>query len=191
MDSKKGLWTLIGVIIFLLCMIFIANKCSENKYKHDNSIVNSKGEREYITKTEHVYHTDTVFQVKHIRIPIPTIDTVEKIVYADTNNCRRIYVYQDSLVDSNMVFYYKDFIQGTLRDKQMSYKLKVPTRIVDSIETKILIDPKFSLSAGGEVGLNILTPVLDFRYNKTTIGVGYNFLNKTPQLRLTYRLFQK
>jgi hypothetical protein len=73
----------------------------------------------------------------------------------------------------------------------MSYRLKVPIKIIDSIETKILIDPKFSLNGGVEIGLNMISPTIDVRYNKTTFGLGYNMLTKTPQVRLTYRLFQK
>lgn len=191
MDNKKDLYILIATLVIFIGFVFMMNKCSEYKTRNDKSIITSNGDKEYITKTEHIYHTDTVFQVKHIKIPVPRIDTVEKIVYADTNNCRRIYIYQDSLVDSNIVFYYKDYIQGTLRDKKMSYKLKVPIRIIDTISITDKVFPKFNASIGFEVGLNLASPIINIGYEKGNVILGYNLLTKTPQVGFTYRIINK
>jgi hypothetical protein len=198
MNDKRDIWILVCTIVCLILICLLGNECSKSKRLSDKYLINNilpDGTKETITKTEHIYHTDTIFKVKHIEISKPVLltthDTFIKPVYVDTNNCRRIYVYKDSLVDSNIVFYYTDYIQGIIRDKKMSYKLKVPIRIVDSILIKDKIYPQFQLSVGMEAGLNMFSPLINISYKKGGLLVGYNLITKTPQIGFTYKLIQK
>ncbi len=48
---------------------------------------------------------------------------------SDTNMCRLIRLYVDSIVDKNINIYYQDSVQGMILGKSIVYRLKVPLEI--------------------------------------------------------------
>jgi hypothetical protein len=176
--------TLIAIVLFVMLL----NKCGDalNKYKIENQ------KDTIIThKTDTVWARDTVFSFKKIKVPVPQVDTLYKPIYVDTNDCRRIFVYKDSLVDTNLVIYYKDYIQGILRGKELSYKLKVPLRIYDSTTTIIKINPKFELYGTLMLSKGMIAPMGEIGLKRFKIGFGYNLNTKAPVGSISYKLYSK
>lgn len=156
-----------------------------------------------ITQIKHTRDTiwakDTIYSFKNIKIKVPVkvTDTIYQPLPVDSTICKTVYLYEDSLVDTNLVIYYKDHVQGIMRDKSLKYKLKVPLRIIDSVNIKetIIVKPKFNLSVGTIVSVNMISPGIKFRVHKNEFGINYNFVNENPleglMLTWKYILFEK
>lgn len=171
----------------LVLLILLMNKCEGNLPDNETT-----------TKIE--YKTDTiwpdttkiyVFKDRKVPVPVLVTDTFYKII--DSVDCKRVYVYRDSLVDSNLVLYYKAHVQGVLRTFEPSYRLKIPLKIIDSIKvTKtIKIQPKFTLDASLIVSKGMIAPMGEVSLKRFRLGLGYNLNNKSPVISASYRLFQK
>lgn len=166
---------LIGLIIGLL----LFKRCDNTITRENKPITVIKHSRDTI------WAKDTLYKFKSIKVPvkIKVTDTIYKVLPVDSSACNTVSLYKDSLIDSNIVIYYKDYIQGVLRSKDMSYKLKVPLRIIDSIKTKetITIKPKFNISLGSIVGVNMIAPGIKVRYKRNEFGINYNIISPIPQ----------
>ena len=94
---------LIGLMIGLL----LFKRC-------DNTIT---GENKPITVIKHsrdtIWAKDTLYKFKSIKVPvkIKVTDTIYKVLPVDSSACNTVSLYKDSLIDSNIVIYYKDYIQ--------------------------------------------------------------------------------
>ena len=150
-----------------------------------------------------VMKSDTIYpKPDTIEIPITRLRIVKSIPdTVHTEVCKLIRIYQDSLVDSNIAFYYTDVVKGMILDKHMSYKLKVPLRITDSVfvtTTKtetINKQPKVTLFAGISVGGNKNTfnsagPFVSLQLKNNLIGYNYNALQNTHNISFGVKLSQ-
>jgi hypothetical protein len=170
------------VAIFLIGMIIgmlLFNRCQSIPQDKSDPITIIKHTRDTI------WAKDTIFSFKNIKVPIKVkvTDTIYKVTPIDSTACNTVYLYHDSLVDTNIVIYYKDYVQGLLKSKDMSYKLKVPLKIIDSVKIKetIIVKPNFNLSVGSIVGPNILAPGVKVKFKKHEVGVNYNLISPTPR----------
>lgn len=175
----NGLIFLLGLIIG----IFLFKQCDNTPLPQNPVITQIKHTRDTI------WAKDTVYTFKTVKIPKKVVDTIYKPVYIDSNDCKIVSLYHDSLIDSNINIYYKDYVQGILRAKDVSYKLKVPIKIIDSVNIKetLLVKHDFNLSAGSILGYNVVAPGVKVRYKNNEFGVNYNVLDLKNGLMLHWK----
>lgn len=168
-------------------------------YKCGSDNINPKTDSKTIVDTFIVKTTDTIKPEPKVlwypSKPKIRIDTVIKPVYLDSNECNRIYIYEDTIRTKDYDLYRKSHVQGRLIFDTMGVKLKVPLMIVNSTTVTIkkdslIIHPyKYEIHAGGIVGFKVLAPVIEMSINKGTYGTGYDILNKSIIFTAKYRLF--
>lgn len=176
------------LILFLFTLIILQilfNTCSYNKEKNN--------------KNEDLIKSDTVFIIKHktdsIRdtIRIVSYKRYPKFVYLkdtlkpykiDSNNLFSYKLYSDTLRDSNVVIWSKNKVLGELTESNISYKLLVPTKIVDSVFiTKNINNTKYSknvIGLGVITSYNNISPIVKYSYKENNFLLGYNFIDKYP-----------
>ena len=147
------------------------------------------GKTEIITTVEVKHDTiwpDTVFKKVLVKIPVPKEYTV-----AINGEPQAVKVYSDSLVDSNLVITYKDSIQGTMLGKNMSYRLFVPLRLIDSVfvrttEVKQAASPaRVLVGLGSSVKEPALCPSVGYQLPKGTLAMyQYNMSLKTHNVTI-------
>ncbi len=191
MDKDKILslakWVVILVITLLLlkeCRSIVGEITGNSKPGKDSIITIT---RDSILPKDTVY----VFKPKWYPTPAETI-----LVPIDTSgNVTRFFRYKDTLNDKNVDIYTDITTQGILKSSQVSYKLKVPLMIIDSVKIKVsepkLYPPVFQIHAGIIVGRNLLAPEIGVSHKRSTFGIGYNLLDKMPTIRYSYTLYRK
>lgn len=142
-----------------------------------------------------VHTSDTVYP-EPIIIEYWKTATVTDSIYVyepDSTLCNYVREYQDTIDDTNITIYTTDIIKGKLLESKLSYKLKIPIKIIDSVKTTITntIEPKYQIYGGIQGGYKSFGPYIDFTKNKLQVGIGYDLYNKSPQIRVGYRLFNK
>lgn len=176
------------LILFLIlaCIVLMLSKgCHKatlkNVVKSDTTIIH---------KRDTIWAKDTIF----IHRANPRL--VDSIYVFDTINsilCDYIRNYKDTLEDSNMTAYTDYVVRGQLIGSGMSYKLKIPLIIYDS--TKVTINTvkelKMGLYGGLETGYKSVSPYIDFKLKKLDLGISYDIYNKSPKLRIGYRIFSR
>lgn len=128
--------------------------------------------------------------------PIVIHDTILKPASIDTLEMYKFFTYKDTIKDSNIDIYRDATTQGkTLRYNKISYKLKVPLKIIDS-KTLIITktdtsyrQPKYSINIGTAVGTQLLCPMAEFTIDKHTFGAGYNLQTNSPVIKYSFRLW--
>lgn len=166
-NQLKSLTAFLIVFItgFILGLILF-NKCNGI---NNNEII--------VTKVKHTRDTiwakDTLYSFKNIIIPKRIIDTIYKPVYIDSGMCNTVSLYTDSLIDSNIVINYKDYVQGILRNKEITYKLKVPLKIIDSIvvDKTQIIKPTKGLSTSLIATNRMIAPGIAIRHKNNEFGI--------------------
>lgn len=176
-------------IIFLCIILFIFFKqCRE--IINDMGKLGPKIQRDTIKTTIHT--RDTIWQdtLKIVKIKVK-VPTPKDTIFIIDSIPQPISIYQDSLRDSSLVLYFKDYVKGKLLQKDLSYRLLVPKIIVDSVTTTVISSPIYNLHAGAIVGKNTLAPVLDFSFKKHTFGIGYNIPQSGMLVSYKYKIFSK
>lgn len=176
------------VIVILLIVSFVivllkVEHCNPIK----NQIVGSDTVMEYSSDT--IWSKDTLYVYKKT----PTLTDSIFIYNTDTSMCNYIREYKDTIEDTNIVIFTDDLIQGRLIESGLSYKLKIPVKIIDSVKITInnKITNKYSLYGGVQLGYKSINPYIDFNKSKYQIGLGYDIYNKSPNIRLGYKLYSK
>lgn len=189
MGKIKDIALLVITLVALVLLVLMLPKC--DGFKLPNLKPNNDTIRIHTVDT--LWAKDTLFKFKTIKIPVPTIvtDTLYKPIYIDSNRCNTVFVYADSLVDSNLVIYYKDYIQGILRNKDLSYKLKVPLRIYDSVTTTIIKRPTVAVYGALTLGQGIIAPGAEVGLKRFKIGLGINLITNKPIFSIGYKLFER
>lgn len=184
------------IIAGLLLYILFLQQCGGggcNKPKDNTLDTITTIEIEYDT----IWPPPKIIEVPvEVRVPVFTerIDTV----VADSI-CQFVRTYSDSLPDSNLVIYYSDTVQGLLLGKDLSYRLKIPTTIKETITVtrevpKLVKSPVsglyLGLEAGGNLSLfNNISGALTLATKKGySYSYRYNILQKTHNLQFGYRL---
>lgn len=193
MFQKIKDYLLFGLTLGLLVWIFLTMRSCEK------SKIGLNTGHDTVTVIKH--SVDTIFpdpkiihDLKIVKIPVPRIDTVFKPVYMDSAMCNRIYVYQDSVIDSNLVWRYKAYTQGVLRDLKSNYTLKVPLKIIDSVKvtTTIVKRPRFALYGGLVASKGIVAPIGEVGLKRISVGLGLNLIGSpTPVFSFKYLILSK
>ncbi len=122
---KKYLYITIEVV--LICLFFTCNSkqfnCNSIESTIDTLIVN---------KSDTIWAKDTIIQFKNRYIP------VIKEAYLDTTHdtlsvCDSIRIYDQEVNDSNLTVFTTNTVKGKLLGQIVSYKLKIPIKIIDSV----------------------------------------------------------
>jgi hypothetical protein len=110
-----------------------------------------------------------------------------------------VYVYQDSLSDSNLTFYITDTTAGEILSRALSYKLKVPLQIKETTTiTKVLQVPVpqsgvfFGMEAGCSIPLKNyrLAPEIEYLSKKGyAYSYNYDLINKVHSAGIKKRIF--
>lgn len=181
-------WVVIGIIALLLLKECrgIIDEVKPDKPVIKDSIVHTRD-------TIWAHDTTIVFKPKKVFVPI--VDTMWLPSPIDTVDFYKVFVSRDTFPDSNLILYSEIRYQGLLREVKPSYKLKIPIKIIDSVkvtrEIPKLYPPKYQIHGGILIGRNIIAPEVSGSINRSTFGVGYNLLDKSPTLRYSYTIFRK
>lgn len=196
MDNVKFFLTLITVGIALFILLNLKTCGCKTKIQEV---------RDSLIQTNHIvdtiYAKDTIYIFKKIKIKV--LDSLANKT-KDSTNLNVLRVYNDSLNDSNITINYKDTVLGKLISKDLSYKLKVPIKILDTtIITKTYTNTitkteykpsRFSLSTGFSGITNKQTIGLEpfIKADIKTIGLqyGYDFINKNHRISISKQLFK-
>lgn len=187
--SRNNIFYIVSFIVgFVLCFLLL-NKC-DGDYGKD-----PKGSRTVVIERDTVW-PDPVF--KTIVRPGRDYYILDSVFvpFADTSLCRYIRAYNDTISDSSLVVIISDSIQGKLRNRGFSYKLKVPlkiyekTTIIDSIPYAVPFQAVYA--TGGINSLGGFLVGADYQ-SKQRWGAGYYFntSNKSHNVLFRYRIFKK
>lgn len=189
-DIKNILITVLFIIVAILLFQVGCNKPE----------IDLKPKTSVLVKSDTVWGKDTIYQLKVVYKPKNTliykIDTIKYPISADSLYFVR--EYSDSLVDTNQTVYYKAKTLGILDELDISYKLKVPIKITDSVFTNtttiVTKQPKLSIYAGIETGGNLnsfnISPYLDLNIKNNTIGYRYGILDETHNIKVGIKLYK-
>jgi hypothetical protein len=147
---------------------------------------------------------DTIFADKiKYKIITKINQPIDSIRVNDTTKnefCKYQRIYQDSTMDSNIVFYSIDTVQGLLKGKSLEYRLKVPKIIIKEYNITKTIETikqdKFTVFGGLEVGGNKskfnISPFLVLTNKQGNIySCNYNLVDKTCNVGFGIKIFKK
>lgn len=134
------------------------------------------------------YKSDTVFAEPgkidfDLKIPKPQIvyiDTNSRVITKDTFQ-KKVNEYTDSISDKNLTLYYSSLVDGELIKNNLSYSLKVPLTITNTI-TKTNVSNGFYIT--GTIGGN------KNQFSNVTLGAMY-VNRKRNSFHYNYNLIQK
>jgi len=134
--------------------------------------------------------TTTIFKTKENTVFEPII--IEKNI--DTNKYKiipKFRVYNDTIRDTNVVIYLHDTILGYLTSRNLNYKLLVPLKIYDSTIIIRNNNIKYQVNLGLNTNFNDITPTLGVIIKNNGFYLGYDLINKRPNLGYKYTIFNK
>ena len=175
-------------IIICLIIIFFFGKSCGNKSKEavKTNVIT------IVQYKDTIFPKDTTIVYK-LKLSKPIHDTILKLVYLDSSQCNRIYIYKDSIETKEYNIYSKAHIQGILRSLDLSVKLKVPLIIKDSVIIKkdslIFRPDKYQIQMGLLTSTKMIAPSIDLSINKCTYMIAYDPFNKQSIIGFKYRLF--
>jgi len=166
---------IIGLIIgFLLCY-----KCSPRKNDTVTSIIHSRDTIRLI----HPSVTITQWRAQKVRV----IKQIDSVYYGRLDSIR---VYTGEYSDSNLSINYTDSLAGILFDKRLTYILKVPQYIIDSIviTKEVLQTPeKFYMGLGAELGQKNVSITAGIGKKNKFLYYRYNVLENTHNIGFMIR----
>lgn len=191
-DKINNIKNYIILGLVLLCgILFMIKGCKPTPSKTEY-IDNVVAEHTYDT----VYQKDTVVEFKTIYYP--KVETITKIDYkVDSNLCKYERTYNDTVTNLQLDIYDKSKVIGMLQSHDISYHLKVPIIIKDSVVvTKTVVQPtKYGIYALGEVGgnLNTLNASVGgaLKIKNKLLILKYGLLDHTYQVGFGIKLWEK
>tara|TARA_R110000868_G_scaffold307030_1_gene568503 strand:- start:1049 stop:1639 length:591 start_codon:yes stop_codon:yes gene_type:complete len=183
--EKVKNWTI--VVLLVLSLIFFLRSCEKPVGKNRTI---------YMIDTVKIHTRDTVWAKDTTFVLIGSPIVVDSIPYFDSttgNLTDYIRTYKDTIEDTNLVVFTEHLIKGTLLGSGMSYKLKIPLVIYDSTTTtiKIIEELNMGLYGGLESGYKTFSPYLDLKVKRWDFGASYDIYNKTPKVRVGYRILAR
>jgi hypothetical protein len=175
------------IIAALLVVILVLSIKQCNTPKID---LNTSGDTLIKHTVTTIRDTTTIFKIKENTVFEPII--VYKNI--DTNKYKIIpkyRVYNDTVRDSNVVIYLHDTILGYLTSRNLNYKLLVPLKIYDSTTIIRNNNIKYQINLGLNTNFNDITPSLGLIIRNNGFYLGYDLINKRPNLGYKYTIFNK
>ena len=175
MNIKFILFSVIAAIIFGVIIYF--DKCSSIKEK-----LFPDQEQVVTIQRDTIYPEPTIVQLPPKKIPRPQpryYDRASNTIVADETKGAKINTYTDSIIDTNVNFYYTSFIDGKLLKNDFSYKLKVPLTITNTI-TKTTIKPNTGFYATTSLGYG--QHRLDTSFLPSNFNIGIMYINKNQNV---------
>lgn len=177
------------VLLLVITFVVILLKVEHCKPNNNTNITNSD------TVVEHKIDTfyapqDTVYLVK-FKPSVTDSFYVYDTLGADL--CNYVREYKDTINDTNLTIYYEGLVRGKLLESGISYKLKIPIRIVDNVTTTITntVEPKTQLYTGLTLSRNIIAPMIGIQKNSLYLHGGYNIIEKQPIIYIGYKFYSK
>lgn len=187
--------------VLILCLfgyIIFLQQCEGGRSKTNQDVPKI----DTIISMDTIMPTPVIVNLPRQDIPAPIVVYIDssksKIVTTDidTNQHQQVQLYQDSIEDENMKFYYTSLVDGELLTNNFNYKLKIPKQITKTVEiTKPFPVPANSFFLNTGVGANSsgiasLALGLQFVSKKGwSIGYDYDIFQNSHQVRLGIRLF--
>lgn len=179
-NNKLFTHSLTAVLGFVLCL-FLLEKCDSSP---DQDPV--KASRTETLDTTYIYK-DTG-SIKEIPVPVPYPVAGEKVrvpyELIDSSMCSYYNVYNDSIRNSEVTIFWNDTVQGVLRSRNISYRLKLPSQlqithtIIDSVPYSVKTPSNGIYVSGGlgitPEGVNTVLVGADY-ISKKKWGVGYQY----------------
>ena len=148
----------LSYVVILALFIALLFTCNTDKL---SDLIKSHVDTVITVKSDTFWAKDTIFKFKYKTVNKPII------VYKDPNIdtsvthiatiCDTIRVYNQTFEDTNLTVFTKDTAKGVLLGHSVSYKLKIPVKIIDSVFIKIHevkeIQPKGKVFVGASVQL--------------------------------------
>jgi len=177
------LYIILIIILIFFLRLFITPKIINNDIIKETVLYDT------------IISSDTVILFKPIYKP--KYDTIYKTDTINYSVCEYIRVYNDSLCDTNITIYSDISTIGELEYNKISYKLKVPVKIIEihnitNVETK---PPKVNINGFIEVGgnNNKFNTSAGIRIKVKNIQYGYRrgISDKTNNISLGLNLYSK
>lgn len=185
MNQKLKDILIVGLLVVTFVLVLL--KLEHCKPINSPNITNSD--------TTIVYSSDTIWakDTLYVYQKSPTLTDSFYIYEPDSTLCNYLREYQDTISDSNITIYTTDLVRGKLIESGLSYKLKVPIKIIDSVKTTITntIEPTYNVSAGFILSKNNIAPMLSVSKKDVYLQVGYDIMNKGPVIGIGYRFYSK
>lgn len=183
------------LIICLFGYVIFLQQCGQGKTE------DIQKPRTTIIRMDTILPPPIIVQLPRQDVPEPRIiyiDSSKNIVVnslIDTTKHQAAQLYQDSLEDENLTLYYSSVIDGQLLQNTLDYKLKIPTRIIKTVEVfkPYPVSVSSILLTGGVGGnVNQFSSVrlgLEFVSAKGwALGYDYDLLQKVHSVRLGVQL---
>jgi len=177
--------------IIAIALFIFGYQCGSNN-------ITPKIDSKTIVDTFTVKTTDTIKPPAEIKWypskPKIRIDIGSIPIYLDSNECNRIYVYNDTIKTKDYDLYRNMSLQGKLRYDSTGVKLKVPLMITNSTTVTIKKDSlithpyKYEIHAGILATPKMLAPMLELSVDNWSYSAGYDPFNKQPVIQIKYRI---
>lgn len=181
--GTQSIKSIVALIIGALVVFLLMKNCSGN---NTNPVIETPNKTVVVkltTKVDTLYVPKNIYVRVEVPIPGPTItDTIfieDSKTIATIPAIRRVYNDSVKVLDSVTVGYTAR-TTGTLDNMQLTFRDKRAEKTIirtNTIETTITNNIKPSgvyVGVGANLGLNILTPSIEYLNNKNKFGVYYN-----------------
>lgn len=187
--TKNILIIVLFLIIALLYTCGVPNHHLDPKVVYKDSIIENR---------DTIWVKDTLYKFKTYKPIAKDSIRIKEYTIVDHGPCNYKRFYQDSLVDSNLIIFNTDTVQGLLLGKNVSYKLKVPKTIIitkEIIKTPV-VNKKSKFFIGGEINGNShyfgLSPKLLLETKQENLYIcGYDVVNKTINIGFATKIGKK
>ena len=182
----------------ILSLLLILDKSC----KKPTSIFRTETYVDTIRTSDTIWAKDTIRKLVYLNRPkakdsVFIHDTIVKEILKSvyTEPCSYLRIYQDSVSDKNVTFFYHDTVYGVLLSREISYRLKVPLIINNTETITKTTQQNKRLYVGFETGFNKkinyfeLTPQIAVNLKRRTYIYGYDLINKTHKIGIHFQLF--
>jgi len=187
----QNIKSIVALILGAILVFLFMKNCSGNK--QDEHTITTDDKTVVVKLTT---HTDTLYKKQYVYIKVPMIvpgPTITDTLYVEGTKdvvkipaIRRTYKDSTNILDSVQIGY-KARVTGTLDDIQMTYKDRraektiVRTNTTETTITNSIKPSGLYVGIGANLGLNSLTPSIEYLNNKNKFGVYYNVAgSQTP-----------
>ena len=142
-----------------------------------------------VIKGDTVYHSVSLVQPKVIKYVHDTAWKLEKVdTLAILSAYFDHYIYQDTLSDSTMRVVLRDVIsKNKIEDRQVWFENLRKIAVITNTTT--ITPPSGRLRIGGTISTITFSPSILYTFQKNSIGISYDIINKAPGLTYYYQIW--